>query len=99
MIVCTCVTSDGLGAATALLGKQFTEAVSAVRLLLAGSEFLAGQDLLTVSAHEAIAMEGYALVCYSALVDNLQGRIFTELFSQGIRSGQCFHIGEKLQSF
>lgn len=65
-------TGDGLGATATLLGEQLAEAVSAVGLVLTRRKLLSGQDLLTVRAHEAVAVERYALVRDSTLVDHLQ---------------------------
>lgn len=64
-------TSDGLGAADALLGEQVPEAVGAVRLVLARGELLPGQDLVTVGAGEALLVPGRALVRDAPLVDHL----------------------------
>lgn len=63
-------TSDGLCAADALLGEDLAEAVCAVRLLIAGSELLPGEHLLTVCATEAVTVEGHALVGDTTLVDD-----------------------------
>lgn len=62
--------SDGPGATTALLGKEFSETVGAVRSFVTGSELLAGQDTAAVGAGEAVAVEGRALVGDAALVDD-----------------------------
>jgi len=62
--------SDGLGASAALLGKEFSETVGAVRSLIARGELLASQDTAAVGAGEAIAMEGCSLVGDASLVDH-----------------------------
>lgn len=62
--------SDSLGALDALLGKQISEAVGAVRLVLAGRELLARQRLVAVGAGEAVLVPGGTLVRDAALVDH-----------------------------
>lgn len=48
------LTADGVGAPSALLGIQVTEAVQAVGKLVSGREALPGQRLLAGGAHEAL---------------------------------------------
>lgn len=63
-------TSDSLGALDAFLGKQFSEAVSTIGLILAGRELLSRQRLVAVSAGKAILVPWGALVRDPALVDH-----------------------------
>ena len=63
-------TSDWLGTATALLGEEVAEALSAVGLVLAGGELLPGQDLVAVGAGEAVTVPGGRLVGDTTLVDH-----------------------------
>ena len=78
--VCVCVyecvhvctrTSNGLGAADAFLGKQFTKTVGAVRFLITRSELLTCQHLVTVSTGEAFTVPRCALVSDATLIDHL----------------------------
>lgn len=62
--------SDGLGAATALLGEEVAEALGAVRLVLAGGELVTGQHLAAVGAGEAVTVPGGSLVGDASLVDH-----------------------------
>jgi len=50
----------------ALLGKEFSEAVGAIRLFLFGSESLSGQRLLAIGAGEAVAVIRLVLVRHAA---------------------------------
>lgn len=68
--LCSTKPSDGLGAPGALLGKEFSETVGAVRSLVARGELLAGQDAAAVRAGEAVAVEGGSLVGDASLVDH-----------------------------
>lgn len=65
------LTGDWLGACGAAFSKQFSEAVSAVGLLIATSEALPSQWNLTVGAGEALAMPWVILVCNTAGCDHL----------------------------
>ena len=65
------LTSDRLGTAAALLGKQLSKAVSTVGLVLPGRELLASQHLVTVVAGEAVTVPRRGLVCDPTLVDHL----------------------------
>jgi len=62
---------DGLDAGRAPLGEQLAEAVSAVRLLVAGGEALSRQRGVAVGAGEALPVPGLVLVGYTAGGDNL----------------------------
>lgn len=57
-------------AADTLLSKQFSKAVSTVRSIFTRCKLLSSQDTLTVSACEAVSVEGVRLVCDSTLVDH-----------------------------
>jgi len=63
--------SDGLVACEAPLGKQLAEAFSAIRLLVAGGEALAGQALGAVGAGEALPMPGLVLIGDASASDHL----------------------------
>jgi len=63
-------TSNRLGAATTLLGEEFTKAAGAVWLLIAGGELLAGKHLVAVRAGEAISMPRGRLVRNTTFVDH-----------------------------
>jgi hypothetical protein len=64
-------TGNGLGASGAALGEKFSETLGAVRFLVLGSESLAGQRLVAVSAGKALTMPGVVLVSHSASRDDL----------------------------
>lgn len=64
-------TSDRLGARRAPLSEELSEAFSAVRLLVAGSEPLSGQRSVAVGASKALPMPRLILVCYATLRDDL----------------------------
>ena len=69
---CTLIlTSDGPGAADALLGEEFTKAIGTVRLLVTRSELLSCQHLVTVGACEAFAVPRCSLVGDTTFVDHL----------------------------
>lgn len=63
--------SDGLGAGSAPLGEEFSEALRAVRLLVTGCEPLSGQGGVAVGAGEALAVPGLVLVGYATLRNDL----------------------------
>jgi len=71
-----------LSAANALLGKLLREAVGAERLLIARSELLPDQHLLTPGTRETFTMPRGALVRYSALVDHLLRQNDNKTFKQ-----------------
>lgn len=60
---------DWLHTPTALLGKQVSKAVSAVRLLISWRELLTSQDFVAVGTREALTMPRGILVSDSTLVD------------------------------
>lgn len=64
-------TSNRLGARRAALSEEFSEAVSAVGFLVAGSEPLASQRGVAVGAREALAVPRLVLVGHAALRDDL----------------------------
>ena len=64
-------TCDGFRASATFFGEKFTKAISTEWLILARSEFFAGQYLLAVCAHETITMERYTFVGNSTFVDDL----------------------------
>lgn len=56
---------DGLSASSAPLGKELSEAVSAIGLVIPGGKALAGQRSVTVGASEALPVPGLALVSHT----------------------------------
>lgn len=66
------LTSDWFGASGATLSEQFSEAIGAVRLLIATSKALSGQRNLTVSTCETLAMPWVVLVGDATGCDNLE---------------------------
>jgi len=62
--------SDRFRAADALLSKELSKALRAVRLLILGGELFSGQHLVALRAHEALAMPWGVLVGDSSLVDH-----------------------------
>jgi len=60
----------GFGAADALLSKQISEALCAVRFLILRRELLPGQHLVTLGADEALAVPGGVLVRYASLINH-----------------------------
>lgn len=68
--LCCSETGNWLEATNALLGKELSEAVGAVRLLLARGELLADQHLVASVTRETLAMPRCALVGYSTFVDH-----------------------------
>ena len=68
----TTLTRDRFATLAALLGKEITEALCTVRFLLSGRKLLSGQDLVTVSTGEALAVPRGRLVRDASLVDHLQ---------------------------
>lgn len=65
------LTGNGLGASSATLSEQFSETFSAIGFLILGSEPLAGQRLVAVSARKAFTMPGIVLVSHTASRDDL----------------------------
>lgn len=65
------LTGNWLGARCAALGKQLTETVGAVRLVVATGEPLSGQRRRTVGAGEALAMPRLAFIRDAARRDDL----------------------------
>lgn len=61
---------DWLGTSAAFLGEELTEALGAVRFLLAGGELLPGENLVAVVTSETIPVPWGALVCDSSFVDH-----------------------------
>jgi hypothetical protein len=61
---------DWFRATNALLGKQFSEALSAVRFLILRGELLSGQHLVALGAHETFTVPRSVLVRDSSLVDH-----------------------------
>uniref|UniRef100_A0A0N8BCT8 Uncharacterized protein n=1 Tax=Daphnia magna TaxID=35525 RepID=A0A0N8BCT8_9CRUS len=68
---CAANTGNGLGASSATLSEQFSETFSAIGFLILGSEPLAGQRLVAVSARKAFTMPGIVLVSHTASRDDL----------------------------
>lgn len=66
------LTSDGLDARRATLGEEFSEALCAVRLLVARREALPGQRRVTVGAREALTVPWLVLVGHASLRDDLE---------------------------
>ena len=73
------LTGNWFRTATALLGEEFSEAVGAVRLLVARRELLAGEHLVAFRAGETFAVPRGVLVRYSALLDHLHTARRTKL--------------------
>lgn len=69
------LTGDRLGAGGTPLGEKFSEALGAVRLVVAGREPLTGQRLDAVCAGEALAMPRLVAVRHAALSNNLPEKI------------------------
>lgn len=65
------ITSDGLGASSASLCKQLSEAIGTVRFLITAGKALASQWNLTMSASEAFTMPWIVLVCYATGCNDL----------------------------
>lgn len=63
--------SDGLGACSATLGKEFAEAVRAIRLVIPRGESLSSQGLLTMSTGEAFTMPRVVTIGDATLSDHL----------------------------
>jgi hypothetical protein len=63
--------SNWLGTGGAAFRKQFAEAVSTIRLLVAAREALTGQGSLAVRARKALSMPWVVLVSHTASRDNL----------------------------
>ena len=72
VLVVRMTTCDGLGAGSAPLAEQFTEAVCTVGLVIPGGESLSGQGLLAVGAGEALPVPGVVPVGHPALCDHLK---------------------------
>lgn len=68
---CDWPTCDGSYAATALLGKELSEAIGAERLLFTARELLTGQRSVASVAGETLAMPRRVLVSNAAFVDHL----------------------------
>lgn len=66
------LTGNGALAGGAALGEEFPEAVSAVGLVVARGEALAGQGGVAVGAGEALAMPWVVLVGHAAAGDDLK---------------------------
>lgn len=79
------LTSDRLGASCASLCKQFTEAISTVRFLVATSKTLSSKWNLTMSASEALTMPWIILVGDTTACDDLERKEKLILITPGTR--------------